>query len=616
MPQSQLLSKDTSPQLLKSIRFFSGGELGLVVLCLFLFFWQLGKARLFDLDEGIYVSCARQMTMTGNAVTPLLNTRPWMNPNQTLVPFFEKPILVFWLCMASLRTFGITELAARLPVALASFAATLIVMAVGRSWFGRRAGLLAAVVYATAPMTILDARQMTTDAVLTLWFLIAMTAFRNQQMKRSRLNPILFWSACALAVLTKGVVGLLLPAMVIGIYLLVEKLKLSIRLKQNQRPGMLFQIRFARLREWLPTASAMYPLLGILIFFVIATPWHFAIWKMGGRDQEGFSWVEQYLVRQHVGRFKGMDTVHNAPPPSYFAYFLIGFFPWSCFVPAAFLSLSSRVRSGLPDAASVRFLLIWFWTIFGFFTLGAAKLPTYIVPAYPAAALLVGAWLDRLLSEKFLEEKSSAARCSFWAMITGGLLLLTVILLPLFTKKHAIMPADVSTASLHLTLVLFLGSLAAWGCFHFKRASLAYRRAGIAFYLLMMVGTVAIASGEGYSSANRSLFSPYQDLAIQARGDAKRGIPVIFYNIIPRRPSMLYYAADYSPIERKETPLLTFLGSHIPPEARDVDVITFRKTLVNQLEPEIKNARSSYTILSDTDNSNSEWVLLRLHLAP
>ena len=73
--------------------------------------------------------------------------------------------------------------------------------------------------------------------------------------------------------------------------------------------------------------------LGLLLFLVITLPWHVAILKAGGRDAEGRTWVQEYLIRQHVGRFKGKDTVHNAPPPTYIGYFLIGFFPWACFTP-------------------------------------------------------------------------------------------------------------------------------------------------------------------------------------------------------------------------------------------------------------------------------------------
>src|SRR5437868_4466965 len=104
------------------------GEIGLVMLCLFLFFWRLGSVRLFDMDEGFYVSCARQMVVTGDWITPRLNVRPHDRPNQTTIPFFEKPILTYWVAAAAFRAFHISEGSARIPAASASLAATLLVV--------------------------------------------------------------------------------------------------------------------------------------------------------------------------------------------------------------------------------------------------------------------------------------------------------------------------------------------------------------------------------------------------------------------------------------------------------------------------------------------------------
>src|ERR1051326_7407960 len=105
--------------------FLSGrrAEIGLGLLSLFLFFWRLGDARLFDLDEGLYVTAARNMAVSGDFTVPRLNSRPHDRPRETTVPFFEKPILVYWVSAASMRAFGISEAAARLPVALASLLA-------------------------------------------------------------------------------------------------------------------------------------------------------------------------------------------------------------------------------------------------------------------------------------------------------------------------------------------------------------------------------------------------------------------------------------------------------------------------------------------------------------
>ncbi len=452
-----------------------GAEIGVLLLCLFLFFWQLGNAPLLDLDEALYVTCAQQMVVSGDWVTPRLNTRQPERPGVTAIPFFEKPILVYWASAGSMRLFGRNLWAARLPTALASLLTTLAIVVFGRRWFTRRAGLLAGLVYATAPMTLVDARQMTTDALLVLWFTIALFCFWHiqaqdkrvkikdisEEMKNARtrsqadqlptdnsylisnilylISCAFFWLMCALSVLTKGIVGLLLPLLIIGVYALLDRVLLRVRLKTPLGPRLRFALK---LRP--PTAvwvqfKRLRPVLGLLLFLAVAAPWHLRIVGSPERDAQGRTWVMEYIQRQHIGRFKGLDTVHNQPLPTYFVYFLLFFFPWAGFAPAAFrLSREEKEkrrkgeketeeegkgnreqgtekkaedrRQKTEDEAALStinyqlstptpstFLLVWFWTLFVFFSIGAAKLPTYIAPAYPAAALLTGRWLDSVL---------------------------------------------------------------------------------------------------------------------------------------------------------------------------------------------------------------------------
>jgi 4-amino-4-deoxy-L-arabinose transferase-like glycosyltransferase len=639
---------------------------GLLLLSLFVFFWRLGSARLFDLDEGIYVAASRQMVLSGDYITPRLNSRPLRDPSQTVVPFYEKPILVYWLCAGSLRLFGQSEWAARLPVALSGLLTTWLIVFIGMRWFGRRAGLLAGLVYATSPMILVDSRQMTTDNLLSLWFLLAMYAFwslystveegrgnketisaESQKSKNpgegptqypdppigsrqsklanpktlhstlhtphSTLHSLLFWAACALAVLTKGVIGLLLPGLVIGVTLLLKTLSLRIRWRQGRSPLLLFRLGLNRFRDWWPTVPALRPVPGVLLFLLLVVPWHLAIWKAGGQDANGRTWIQEYIIRQHVGRFKGQDTVHNAPLPTFFVYFLIGFFPWACLTPAAFRA--ARAESP-AQRQTHRFLLIWFWTIFVFFSLGAAKLPTYIAPTYPAAALLVGRWLEGLLGAEAngsLAAKRSLPRGMLGAVITAAILLLAGLLLAFHPRLSTLVPPQVAQITLHLTCLLFLGSLAAWFCVRKGIQEPRWRQAGIGALVVMMLGLVGIFSGEGYEAANHTLLEPYQSLAKRAEADGKKGVPVVFYNIIPRRPSMLYYAGDYPPVEQEEIPLLPLLNRLQPSGRIEADVVTLRSTLEKQLQPELAaTPDKTFEVLAETGEPHSGWVLLRV----
>ena len=633
-------------------------EWGVALLCLFLFFWRLGGVPLFDLDEALYVTGSRQMVLSGDIVTPRLNSRPLKRPNEQVVPFFEKPILVYWACAASMRTFGMSEGAARLPVALAALLTTGIVAFAGVRWFGRRAGLLAAAVYATAPMTLLDARQMTTDGLLVLWFTLALLTFYELHLHHAlrrqfltyalfpwRLSRIpllltlVFWLACALAVLTKGAVGLLIPGMVISAYLLFQRF--AALAVWGEEKGLRFRIsgKVNSLAQWGGGLKPLRPLLGLLVVVMLTAPWHLAIWRTKDRDSEGRTWTQEYIGRQHIGRFKGLDTVHNAPLPSYVVYFLFGFFPWACFAPAAFRrtlpvisvtfpprrpgrkALGLRFQVSAPETllaegfspyashlvATADFLRVWFWTIFLFFTIGAAKLPTYIVPCYPAAALLTGLWLDRALREPRKALKGGALA----ATILAGILVLGAVLAPHLVPADRPIPVEMAAAVLHITLVLLVGCGAAWACLRWRGQEEQGRKTAVGILVLTMVGLIALGTSEGYRVAERYILGPYQHTAAAARADATAGIPVIFYHIIPRRPSMLYYGG-YSPLERKEEPLLPFLRAQLTAPTFTADVVTAGDIYAEKIAKELVQAPDiRVEVVHQEGTERGGWVLVR-----
>ncbi len=619
----------------------------LLGLCVFLFFFRLGSAPLFDLDEGLYVSAARTMVATGDWVTPTLNSRPMLRPHDASVPFYEKPILIYWSAAASMKLFGATEFAARLPAALASLITTICIYYAGRRWFGRRAGLLAAAVYATAPMTLADARQMTTDSLLVLTLTVGLMSFwesgaagaagadqRNQSETNRIRFPLLFWLMCGLAILVKGAVGLLLPVLVICVNVLFERLRFRFRWAGRAPGEFAFGMRWNRFSRIRQVIKRLRPLPGLLLLLCIAAPWHFAVAKTGKIDAEGRTFYREYIVRQHIGRFRGMDTVHNMPVFTYFGYFLLGFFPWACFAPTAFRSPNyegshvpenteadpeskdadpfpwpSVAYVSKPEDAMHRFLLIWFWTIFVFFSIGAAKLPTYIVPAYPAAALLVGRWFDLSLLD-------NTRFRAMWRAVRGVqvvvfLLVVAAILAPSLISKRNPVPWSVIQAVQHLVAILAVGCTTAWLALRNGDVD-RWRRTGIFALILTMAAVVGVAATEGYSAAGDALMSPYQKAARQARGDAASGVPIVFYNITPRRPSMLYYASTYSPIERKEAPLLPYLNTALPVYRREVDVVVTAASMTKVLAPEVKTAGIAMQELGRYGEGANECLLVRV----
>ncbi len=572
----------------------------LLGICLVAFFWRLGNVSLFDLDEALYVGSARQMVQSGDYITPRLNSRPPYDTNLLTVPFFEKPILVYWLSALSMRLFGISEFAARLPVALAGVCAVLLLFAIGTRWFGRRAGFFAGLLYATAPMTIIDARQMTTDGLLVLWFMGMMFAFARLQRIGEQQNEtrnsewrtlLLFWLCCSLAILTKGAIGVLLPALVIGYYAFTAKHVTTLK---------------SRLLSLLQTLQRLRPLLGLTLMLLVVAPWHIAVSKGAERDAQGRTFVQEYVVRQHIGRFRGGDTVHNAPLPTYIAYFLVGFFPWACFAPVAFRRKRLPTQTDSTESDSTRFLLVWFWVIFLFFTVGAAKLPTYIVPAYPAAALLFGKWLDTALqggSDRALKLGA------FAAMLTTLLLAFAAKIAPRFAPPHNPIPEAVLQLAQHITLILAIGCTLAWVCFLVSKSKPTFRIIGISLFGGMMLTFVLFMVTEGYSLIQSQVSGPYQRVARSANTFGAQGIPIIYYNISPRRPSMLFYST-YSPYERKEAPLSPML---LPILKKRAVVITSLKSYTEKLLPELTQSPNLHWQLVEQQGAGREtWVLIRI----
>jgi 4-amino-4-deoxy-L-arabinose transferase-like glycosyltransferase len=548
------------------------------------------------------------MAETGDIVTPRLNSRTLLQPQRQTVPFYEKPIAVYWLCASSMALLGKSEWAARLPVALLSLAVTLMVYALGRRRYGERAGLLAGIVYATAPMTLIDARQMTTDALLVTWFTLAMIGFwitishasdagseseeyRSSGKTATFTGPALFWLGCGLSVLTKGAVGLLLPMLVVGIFAAVEH-------------GRISGSGHAVLRTFLQ----LKPAPGLLLFLAIAVPWHAAILRVAETDANGRTWFQEYILRQHIGRFRGLDKVHNAPPPTYLLYFLVGFFPWSCLAPAAFLfRRPAEETNSQPSRDRFRtLLLVWFWTIFLFFSASSAKLPTYIVPAYPAAALLMGGWLDALLAGRLPQKRYRAGFAA--AAVVASMLLIGAIVGPRFSRYP--LPADIVTLAHSLGIGLTVCMVVAWILTRFD--SERARTGAVAALASGSLVLIGLGCSYGYDIARRTVQDPYQSLAKAANGDANRGMPVLYFNIVPIRPSMFFYAR-YSPIEARGKELTPILDRILSPAVPQMDLIATRNVVSEVVQPDVQESgRYTAQLLKQTGDSHGGWALVRI----
>jgi len=545
----------THPPLLTAPR-----SLGLLaVVCGLAFFWQLGGNGLFDLDEALYAACAREMHLRGDYVTPRVNGEP----------FFEKPPLAYWAAAAMFRLLGVNEFAARLPSALATTLLVGLIFWFGTRCFGRAAGLLAALGFALSPLVLAEARLLTMDALLDLWIAIALLCFFLDCTRPATDAPFTpdtrhptpwllgFWAACGLGVLTKGAPGIALPMLIAGGFLLLAE-------------------RF-QMRRVLRAIARLCAPTGLLLFLLIAVPWHLAAWQASGDV-----FTSEYIVRQHLQRFQGGDTAHRAPLWFYVPGFLVGFFPWSLFLPAAF---RKEKASGLPPSSfpsppsSARLLLkVWAVVVFLVFSASGSKLISYILPMYPAAALLVGDWLARALERK---EARRPLLIGAGAAFPMGLLLFGIVLF------HApivrLIEAQTNRTGL---LEQVPPAMIAWAARLFGMAALATgvcfvcllwerRREAVGALAVGMTAFTGIAVIEGLPILDATFARPLQSLATEAGREAESGASLVLCVGPPRRPSVFFYLPDslFRPRGKGEmqvfettddTTLRRFLAQHRP----------------------------------------------------
>ncbi|MBD2090304.1 glycosyltransferase family 39 protein [Microcoleus sp. FACHB-1515] len=357
-----------------------------LLLCAIAFGYHLGSIGLVDETEPLFAEAARQMVKTGDWITPYYNghTR------------FDKPPLVYWLMAIGYRAIGVNEWAVRLPSALAATALTVFGFVTLRK-FGyvqpadgteaasdRHASTsrslwlsawIGAALMALNAETLVWARTGVSDMLLSGCMGTALMAFFWGYATEDRSSKTRWYFAsyvlCALAVLTKGPVGVVLPILIVGAFLLyVGQLQSTLR--------------------------EMHLLPGALLFLAITLPWYFLVIRANGD-----AYINSFFGYHNIERFTSVVNDHAAPWYFYFIVVLVGFLPWSLYLPIAIsrwrLGQRRQWQSQPRSTQFGLFALFWFAVIFGFFTIAVTKLPSYVLPLMPAAAILVGLlWSDQM----------------------------------------------------------------------------------------------------------------------------------------------------------------------------------------------------------------------------
>lgn len=444
-------------------------------------FFLLGRLPLANPDEARYAEIPREMLAHGDWVTPRLNE----------VPYFEKPPLVYWTVAAARLIFGPGEMAARLTPALFGLGGILITYAAARRLYNRTTGLAAAVVLGTSLIHFVLSRILLLDMAVAVLMSAALFCFilgvGEPAGARRRWLFYGLYAAAALATLAKGLIGFLVPGAVMFLWLLV----------------------FNQWRRLLP----MYLPSGVAVFLAIAAPWHVLA------AQRNPGWAQFYFVHEHWARFT--TTGHGRYEPFWFfiPVILFGVFPWLGFLSGAVREAIAGGWSRRKENAVAWFLLTWVAFVFLFFSKSQSKLIPYVLPVFPAIAVVIGAWVAR----RWTERTSVPTRFQFRLFaFAGGLLgaaVLFAVLKPGFIRDTE-QAAALRPYGLALGAILIVGGvLAPW----------AAQVRGVKAGLVVIVGTV-VAFYAGLLLAAPGLQRPStKELALVARERIKPGEEIFHY---------------------------------------------------------------------------------------
>jgi len=321
-----------------------------LLVAVLLWFLPLGSYRLLDPDEGRYAEIPREMVASGDWVTPKLND----------LRYFEKPPLQYWATATAFEVFGQHEWSARLWVALSGFLGVLLTAWIGTRLYGALTGALAALVQGGALLYLGLARISTLDMGLTATLELALAGLlllvqRDRTEQGTQRGALLLAIGVALAFLSKGLVGILIPGAVAVLYLLVR-------------------------RDWSLIWRAR-PWWTLLALTLLAAPWVVLV----ERRNPGFA--QFFFVHEQFARF--LTRVHQRYQPDWFfvPVLLLGFMPWTPLL--ASIAKRSWLDSRDGEGASL-LLAIWVVFSFVFFSLSQSKLIPYILPLFPALSLLTG----------------------------------------------------------------------------------------------------------------------------------------------------------------------------------------------------------------------------------
>lgn len=456
----------------------------LIALFTLVWFGSLDYRKLIKPDEGRYAEIPREMVATGDWLTPRLNG----------IKYFEKPALQYWATAAGFRLLGQSDATARLWPGLTGFLGVLLAWFAGRRLFGPSAGLLAAATLASSLLYLMIGHINTLDMGLSFFLEAAVVGFllAQREEEHARRWMLIAWAALAFAMLSKGLVALVLTGATLVVY------------------SLLF-------RDWSPWRRLELAR-GIPLFLVIAAPWFIAV-SIANPEFARF-----FFIHEHFERF--LTKVHGRyHPPWYFVPILVaGLLPWTTLALQAVASAWSRYADAVFQPR--RFLMLWCVLVFAFFSVSDSKLPSYILPLFPAVALLLGDALPRMSRRTLLAHLSAVAATAAVALA----------LTPRVTRLASdAMPVEMMAAyGRWLTAAALI-----WLVATIAAMAIAWRRRIVASVLVLAVGGVLAGLGVLLGVETMSPTNSAYQIVQQVKPLLSPGVP--FYSVGMYEQTLPYY---------------------------------------------------------------------------
>lgn len=359
---------------------FRSWSLAVLTLAALLFLLRLGD-RSFGGAEARWGEITREMQLTGNYFWPTINGEV----------HYEKPLLSYWLIAAATYLTGeLNELTARLPSAVAGLLGVALLMVLTRQLYGNRTAILAGFILATCFSYVFQSRVASADIENVAGVLAALTLYCRNQQRPTGWWVVGLWLIMSVTSLTKGLLGFVLPLLVIGSYSLLADGWRNLTQEILHGPLKARLGWFVTQNRWFFNYKTLLAM-GVAVC-VYALPFAVSAALMGSNIGPSM------VVRENITRF--FEPFDHRGPFYLYGYAIFELMaPWCLFLPSALIGIHVK-----PEGRSDRFVLAYFWATFIFFTVSGSRRSYYLLPILPAAAIMVAllftapwkAWVSRI----------------------------------------------------------------------------------------------------------------------------------------------------------------------------------------------------------------------------